>query len=87
MWGAGATGKRLARELEPHGVRAERFVDIDPRKIGSTARGAPIVAPEALAPPGAETIVIAVGARGARDLVRAVLERHGFSAADSIAAS
>jgi glycosyltransferase involved in cell wall biosynthesis len=77
VWGAGPTGKRLARALEVHGVRAARFVDIDPRKIGRVARGAPIVAAAALQP-GEETVVVAVGARGARDLVRAELIARGF---------
>ncbi|HJZ84515.1 MAG TPA: glycosyltransferase [Polyangia bacterium] len=78
VWGAGPTGKRLARALEPHGVSAHRFVDIDPKKIGRRARGAPIVAPDALVP-GAETVVVAVGALGARALIRARLDALGFS--------
>lgn len=77
VWGAGKTGKHLARALEPHGVRAVRFVDIDPLKIGRTARGAPIVAPEALVR-GETTLVCAVGARGARSLIRARLVERGF---------
>ncbi len=77
VWGAGPTGKRLARALERHGVRAERFVDIDPRKIGRIARGVPIVAPEGLSR-GAHTVIVAVGARGARDLIREYLVREGF---------
>jgi glycosyltransferase involved in cell wall biosynthesis len=81
VWGAGKTGKRLARALEQHGVRARRFVDIDPRKIGSVARGAPIVAPEALAR-GEATVVCAVGARGARALIRAHLCERGFVEGD-----
>jgi hypothetical protein len=81
VWGAGPTGKRLAREIESHGSRIARFVDIDPRKIGRVARGAPIVAPDALNR-GAETIIVAVGARGARDLIRAHLGREGFVEGD-----
>jgi glycosyltransferase involved in cell wall biosynthesis len=77
VWGAGKTGKHLARALEEEGVRAELFVDIDPRKIGRTARGAPIVAPPEL-PRGRYTIVVAVGARGARGIVRAWLDGAGF---------
>jgi hypothetical protein len=77
IWGAGPTGRRLARALEPEGVRTERFVDIDPRKLGRTARGAPIIAPSELRR-GRETIVAAVGARGARELIRRHLEGKGF---------
>src|SRR5262245_30109042 len=77
VWGAGPTGKRLARALERAGVAPRLFVDIDPRKIGRRARGAPIVAPAALRR-GEHTLVVAVGARGARALVREALAARGF---------
>jgi glycosyltransferase involved in cell wall biosynthesis len=77
VWGAGPTGRRLARDLEAQGVKAARFVDIDPRKIGRTARGVAIVAADALRPAD-QTVVVAVGARGARALVRARLVELGF---------
>jgi glycosyltransferase involved in cell wall biosynthesis len=77
VWGAGPTGKRMARALEAHGLTASFFVDIDPRKVGRTARGAPIQAPDTLGP-GVGTIVVAVGARGARELIRGNLTGRGF---------
>jgi FlaA1/EpsC-like NDP-sugar epimerase len=86
MWGAGPTGKRLARELERHGVRTARFIDIDPRKIGHVRRGVPVVDRRHV--DRDHTIVIAVGARGARDLVRADLMGRGFvEGTDFIAAA
>lgn len=81
IWGAGQTGRRLARALETHGVRASGFVDIDPKKIGRTARGVPIEAPDALVR-GAATVVVAVGARGAREEVRGHLITRGFVEGD-----
>ena len=78
MWGAGPTGRRLARELEAHGARPACFVDIDPRKLGRTARGVPIVAPDGL-DGRRDLLVIAVGARGARELIRPELSRLGFT--------
>jgi glycosyltransferase involved in cell wall biosynthesis len=77
VWGAGHTGKWLMRALEGEGLRAELFVDIDPRKVGGVARGVPIVKPESL-PHGTHTIVVAVGARGARAHVRGLLDAAGF---------
>lgn len=71
IWGAGVTGKRLARALEPHGVRPARFIDVDPKKIGNRARGVRIVEPRAC--PRGDLVVVAVGARGARDEVRGYL--------------
>ncbi len=77
VWGAGKTGKHIGRALRHNGAAPALYVDIDPRKIGSTAQGAPIVAPAAL-PRGEHTVVVAVGARGARALVRAWLDGAGF---------
>jgi glycosyltransferase involved in cell wall biosynthesis len=78
VWGAGATGKRLARALEPHGLCAARFIDIDPRKIGGQARGAPVVPLDAIEAPGRRWVVVALGARGARDEARATLHALGY---------
>ncbi len=68
VWGAGKTGKHLARALEAHGVRPVAFIDIDPRKIGREARGRPILPADALDPDA--FVIVAVGDRGARDVVR-----------------
>lgn len=71
MWGAGPVARRLARALEEHGLRFARFVEIDPRRLGGTCRGAPIVAPGAL--DERDFVVVGVGARGARAEIRAHL--------------
>lgn len=79
IWGAGDTGKRLARALEAHDLRPAFFVDVDPRK--RSARGASVVPAEsAMARARAEGlfVVVAVGAPGARDIVRARLFGAGF---------
>ncbi|AKF06672.1 glycosyltransferase [Sandaracinus amylolyticus] len=80
-WGAGPTGRRFARALEQEGVRFSRFVDIDPRKIGRIARGAPIVGPDVI-DRARELIVVAVGAEGARALIRAELTSRGWIEGD-----
>jgi len=74
IWGAGPTGKRLARALEPHGARPDRFIDIDPTK--REARGVPVVSPDTITRD--DVILAAVGARGARDEIRADLRRRGL---------
>ncbi len=74
IWGAGKTGKHLARALEAEGLFPERFHDIDPRKIGGVARGRPIVDTSEL---GDALIVVAVGEPGAREIVRAQLLARG----------
>lgn len=81
LWGAGVTGRRLARELEAHGRRPELFIDIDVKKIGRIARDRPILAMD----PGLERareerllVIIAVGAEGARELIRPRLDGDGW---------
>lgn len=87
VWGAGRTGRQLARALEAHGLRARLFIDIDPRKIGRIARGARIVGASELDRTRHVTLV-AVGARGARALVRGHLTGRGFiEGVDWLAAS
>src|SRR5437868_2524271 len=76
VWGAGPTGKRLARALERHGLRPRRFWDIDPRK--RLARGLPVLDANGLRGPEEALIVCAVGAAGAREDIRAQLEPRGF---------
>jgi glycosyltransferase involved in cell wall biosynthesis len=62
VWGAGQTGRRLSKHLKRFGCRLAAFIDIDPKKIGSTLRGLPIYPPEALAQmisPSSDDVVLA----------------------------
>lgn len=77
IWGAGPTGKRMLRALEPHGFKAIRFIDIDPRKVGGEARGLPVTGPENLSPQ-CDFVLVAVGARGARSEIRDALNAKRF---------
>lgn len=79
IWGAGKTGKRLARSLEPHGARATGFIDIDPDKIGRTRRGVPVHDRSVLLGHARPFVVVAVGARGARALVVEELRALGLT--------
>lgn len=85
IWGAGPTGRRMARELERWDIGIRAFVDIDPRKVGRRVRGRQVSAPGALgdlrgsdgSSPDA-VVLAAVAARGARDRVRGELDRMGW---------
>jgi glycosyltransferase involved in cell wall biosynthesis len=46
VWGAGPTGKALARELLRAGTPVAAFLDVDPRKLGKRIHGAPVVGVE-----------------------------------------
>jgi len=72
IWGAGPTGKRLARALEAHALRPRAFYDVSPKK--RLARDLPVLSERELLPPGAELLVCAVGAAGAREEIRGMLQ-------------
>jgi hypothetical protein len=82
LWGAGMIGRRLSKHLLHQGVTLAAFIDIDPLKIGRTRRGLPILDPSEL--PGLwgryarPVLLAAVGARGARQLIRQRLVGFGF---------
>lgn len=78
LWGAGETGKAFADALLREGIRVALFVEVDRRKIGRTVRGAPVVGYEEVARARGLPLLVAVGAPGARELIRAELGRAGF---------
>lgn len=82
LWGVGPTGRRLMRALAAYDLRFDACVDIDPKKVGRSAQGVPIYAPEAL-DPARDFVLAAVGARGAREQIRAFLSARGFVEGDS----
>jgi hypothetical protein len=75
-------GRRLSKHLLREGACLAAFVDIDPRKIGRTRRGFPILPPEDLPDWWKRyqnpVLLAAVGARGARSLIRTRLEALGL---------
>ncbi|MGD2217654.1 MAG: glycosyltransferase [Gemmatimonadales bacterium] len=79
IWGAGRVGKNLARALIDEGVEIHGFFDIDPRKIGQRIYGAPVWDAQDVARHRDTYLLVAVGAAGARELIREQLDRAGFS--------
>ncbi len=73
IWGAGATGLKLARRLG--GV--DRFIEVNAKKIGTVIAGAPVVGLEDVGAPSGH-LVAAVGAKGARQSIRAFLNERGW---------
>ena len=78
LWGAGETGRAFAAALEREGIRVVLFVEVDRKKIGRTVRGAPVVSFEEVERARGLPLLVAVGAPGARGLIRAELGRRGF---------
>jgi hypothetical protein len=79
LWGAGETGRAFSDGLGREGIGTALFVDVDPRKIGRSVRGAPVVGPDRLGRARGTRLLAAVGAPGARDLIRGELLRAGFT--------
>jgi glycosyltransferase involved in cell wall biosynthesis len=82
LWGAGDTGRAFADALAREGIRAALFVEVDRKKIGRTVRGAPVVSYEEVHRARGLPLLVAVGAPGARDLIRAELAKAGFREPD-----
>jgi glycosyltransferase involved in cell wall biosynthesis len=82
VWGAGMTGRRLSKHLIKQGAPLTAFVDVDPDKIGRTRRGLPILSPDDLSnwwhTSPSPVVLAAVGARGARKLIRQRLTLSGL---------
>jgi glycosyltransferase involved in cell wall biosynthesis len=78
IWGAGRTGRRLARLLTAGGVRVTRFYEVDRRKIGGTVLGSPVRSWTELEPAGGPPLVVAVGTPGARALIRPETRSRGY---------
>jgi hypothetical protein len=78
LWGAGETGRAFADALAREGIRVAAFLEVDRRKIGRRVRGAPVHAWEEAARLRGLPMLVAVGAPGARDLIRAELARQGL---------
>lgn len=74
IWGAGMVGRRLSKNLLRQTCPLKAFIDIDPRKIGRTRYSVPILSPidlPVLLMQYQKPIVLAaVGARGARQIIR-----------------
>ncbi len=70
VWGAGRTGKRWLRWLLAQGHSVPAVVDVHCR---TERQGVPVISPEALPGVDAELLLVAVGTRGARATIRALI--------------
>jgi NADH/NAD ratio-sensing transcriptional regulator Rex len=75
-------GRRLGKQLQRQKAPLAAYIDIDPQKIGHTRRGLPILAAQELSKwwerASHPFLLVAVGARGARPLIRHRLEQFGL---------
>ncbi len=79
LWGHGRTGRALRSALAARGHHPAAIVDVHPRRIGNTIRGAPVVPPDALKKRPPYPIVVSVAGSGPRGEIRAALFEMGFT--------
>lgn len=78
LWGYGSTGRALARALERHGRRPAGIVEIHPRRLGRSIRGAAVVPRHVLGAPKGIPLVVSVAGAEPRALIRSELARLGW---------
>ncbi|MDD2336091.1 MAG: glycosyltransferase [Geobacteraceae bacterium] len=76
--GAGLEGRAWYRTLREKQIRVDRWVDVDPRKIGRILHGAPVSGTDEVTAENGGKMLVTVGTRGARDQVRDWAFRAGF---------
>ncbi len=77
LWGVGMEGKAWRKVLNAVGIEVSRWIDIDPGKIGQTIHRTQVADPDSLRQ-GCGPMLITIGARGARSLVRAKCAELGL---------
>jgi glycosyltransferase involved in cell wall biosynthesis len=88
VWGAGPTGKALARELLRAGTPLAAFVEVDPRKLGKRIHGAPVVGvDDAGSFPGALALGAVAGAEGRAQVRREAAALGLVDGVDFVAAA
>lgn len=78
LWGVGKTGKPWLRWLQEQNVIVRAAYDLDQRKISQSIHGVSIQHPSELRQADGTPLVVAVGAAGARDVIRRQLDDKGY---------
>lgn len=78
IWGAGRAGKAFARAARARGHALCAFVEVDPRKLGQTIHGAPVLSLHEAAALRGPLHLAAVGEPAARERIRAEARRLGL---------
>ncbi len=76
--GSGPVGKSFALELQDQNHRVVAFIDLDPRKIGQTIHGAPVIEPSDIGQYRDAYFLAAVGSLESRGEIRTYLSQTGL---------
>jgi len=78
LWGYGATGRSLRRELERLGKLPSHIVELHPGRLGNRIHDAPVVPPTEIPGLPRHPIVVSVAGELPRSQIRDALESMGF---------
>ena len=78
LWGAGQTGKPWLRWLQSCGLEVRKVIDVSSRKIGTRIHDTLVTDPDTMPPADGTPLIIAVGAAGARPLIRSHITARGY---------
>ncbi len=79
FWGAGRNTRKRVAHLQNHGFHPSAWIDIDPRKIGNTIDGAPVVGPAWLDRREKPFVLSYVTNHGARKRIADELREMGYT--------
>jgi glycosyltransferase involved in cell wall biosynthesis len=76
--GAGQEGRAWRKVLGDAGIGVKSWIDLDPRKVGRDLHGTPVLAADTVMP-GNGPMLVTIGTRGARALVRQWAAERGLT--------
>lgn len=76
--GSGRVTRKRASMLKKYGVRFDAYYDVDPRKVGNTIRGVPVLPRDEVPEPGVAFLLSYVASRGAREEIDEFLSSRGY---------
>jgi glycosyltransferase involved in cell wall biosynthesis len=79
VWGAGRPTRKRAAFLAAYGIQIAGYIDVDPKKLGRSIAGIPVMGVDELPAPAAAFVLGYVSSRGARELIRGALRRRGWT--------
>lgn len=76
--GAGPQGRRMTRLLLKEGVKVHELYDVDPRKVGSSAHGRPILAATEMKRGKKQAVLLGCVGRGGREKISHFAGEYGY---------
>jgi len=76
IWGAGPSGRLMHDLIVTEGGVVEGFIEVHPRRIGGQKRALPVWSVDKVDEPELPMVLVAVGAAGAREEIRAFMLEH-----------